>query len=152
MPPPLTLRFLALVALVAITWLGGARADVRPEHAALPEREWVEIQSVVSAQLDALKRGDGKTAFAFATTPLQLQFADADTFLRMVRGSYAALLTARRTEFLEGAVIDGAILQPLRLVLPDETVLVALYRMEKGDTGKWQISGCVISASTVRST
>jgi hypothetical protein len=68
----------------------------------------------------------------------------------MVRDGYAALLVARYAEFLEGAVIDGAVIQPLRLVGPDNSVLVALYTMEKQRDGRWRISGCVLAPSTVQ--
>ena len=71
--------------------------------------------------------------------------------MRMVRESYSALLDARYVEFLEGAVIEGDVVQPLRLVLPDDTVLVALYAMQKQADGGWRIAGCVIAPSTVRS-
>ena len=56
---------------------------------------------------------------------------------------------ARYTEFLEGAVIDGVIVQPLRLIGRDNTVLVALYTMEK-QKGVWRINGCQLAPSTVR--
>jgi hypothetical protein len=36
--------------------------------------------------------------------------------------------------------------------MPDETVLVALYQMQKEETRGWRIAGCVIAPSTVRST
>ena len=142
---------LILAAIVLLSFTRMASADVRPEHSALPESEWSAIQTVISGQLAALRRGDGANAFAYATTPLQAQFVDPENFMRMVRGSYSALLDARRTEFLEGAVISGAVIQPLRLVLPDDTVLVALYQVEKDGDGRWHIAGCVIAPSTVKS-
>ena len=70
----------------------------------------------------------------------------------MVRSGYSPLLGARYTQFLEGAVIDGAIIQPLRLVLPDNTVLVALYQMQQQPDGRWAIAGCVLAPSTVKAT
>jgi hypothetical protein len=70
----------------------------------------------------------------------------------MVRESYAALLDARYTEYLDGAVVDDTTIQPLRLVMNDDTVLVALYQMRKGDDGRWRVAGCVIAPSTLRST
>ena len=72
--------------------------------------------------------------------------------MRMVRDGYGALLTARDSTFLEGAVVDGITLQPLQLVLPDNSVVVALYRMEKQKDGAWRIAGCVIAPSKVQST
>ena len=70
----------------------------------------------------------------------------------MVQDSYAPLLDARHAEFLEGAVIDGRTIQPLRLVMNDEKVLVALYEMQRDAAGRWRIAGCVLAPSTLRST
>jgi ketosteroid isomerase-like protein len=35
-------------------------------------------------------------------------------------------------------------------VLPDNTVLVALYQMQKDDDGRWRIAGCLLAPSTVK--
>src|SRR6185312_9935866 len=117
---------------------------------ALPAGEWQAVRDAIGDQLAALRRGDAARAFTFATRALREQFHDPETFFAMVQGGYAALLEARYTAFLEGAVIDGNTIQPLRLVMHDDTVLVALYRMEKEDDGHWHIAGCVIAPSTVR--
>ena len=122
------------------------------EYAADPKlsrTEWLAIKKVISLQLAALRAGQGERAFGFASPGIQAQFADADIFLTMVRAAYAPLLDARYTEFLEGAVIDGVIVQPLRLIARDNTVLVALYTMEK-QKGAWRINGCQLAPSTVR--
>jgi hypothetical protein len=111
--------------------------------------EWNAIKKVISQQLAALKRGQGERAFGYASEGIRAQFGDADHFLTMVRTSYAPLLEARYTEFLEGAVIDGVIVQPLRLIAPDNTVRVALYTMER-HKGGWRINGCAIAPSTVK--
>ena len=68
----------------------------------------------------------------------------------MVDVGYAALESARYAEFLEGAVIDGLVIQPLRLIDADNTVRVALYTLEKQADGEWRICGCRIAPSTVR--
>jgi hypothetical protein len=121
-------------------------------HAALPPAEWDAIRKTIGEQLAALRAGDGARAYAFASPGIRERFGDAPTFLRMVRDSYAPLLDARYTEFLDGAVIDGRTIQPLRLVLADDRVLVALYEMQRDDTGRWRIAGCALAPSTVRST
>jgi len=36
-------------------------------------------------------------------------------------------------------------------VLKDDTVLVALYTMQKDDAGRWRIAGCLLAPSTVKS-
>ena len=117
---------------------------------ALPPTDWREIRSIVEKQREALVAGDAERAFAYASRAIREQFGDAQTFLRMVQRAYAPLLDARDAVLLEGAVIDGQVIQPLRLVLPDNTVLVALYTMEKLRTGGWRIAGCVLAPSTLR--
>jgi len=47
-------------------------------------------------------------------------------------------------------VIDGVVIQPLRLIDADNTVRVALYTMERQKSGIWRISGCRIAPSTVQ--
>jgi hypothetical protein len=118
----------------------------------LPAQDWSAIRKVVGDQLTALKAGDGAKAMEFAAPGIREQFATPENFLRMVRTGYAPLLDARRTQFLEGAVIDGAVIQPLRLIMPDDSVLVALYRLQKQGDGQWRIAACVLAPSTVRST
>jgi Domain of unknown function (DUF4864) len=119
-----------------------------PTHSAA---DWDRIRSVVTAQRDALVAGDGERAFAFATPALRRQYGSAEAFMRMVRSGYQALVDARYVELLEGAVIEGSTIQPLRLVMPDGAVLVALYTMQRQRDGSWRIAGCVIAPSTVKS-
>jgi Domain of unknown function (DUF4864) len=110
--------------------------------------DWKSIKQVIAAQRAALIAGEGEKAFGYATPAIRAQFGEADVFMAMVQVGYPALLTARYTEFLEGAVIDGLIIQPLRLVDADNSVRVALYTMEKQKNGAWRISGCRIGPST----
>ena len=119
-----------------------------PTHSAA---DWDRIRGVVTAQREALVAGDGERAFAFATPALRRQYGSAEAFMRMVRSGYQALVDARYVELLEGAVIEGSTIQPLRLVMPDGVVLVALYTMERQRDGGWRIAGCVIAPSTVKS-
>ena len=116
-----------------------------------PAADWDRIRGVVTAQREALVAGDGERAFAFATPALRRQYGSAEAFMRMVRSGYQALVDARYVELLEGAVIEGSTIQPLRLVMPDGAVLVALYTMERQRDGAWRIAGCVIAPSTVKS-
>jgi hypothetical protein len=139
-----------LVALLA--FVAGLAFAAPVGEPTLPATEWTAIRKVIGDQLAALKAGDGAKAMTFAAPGIQAQFGTPQNFMRMVREGYAALLDARHTQFLEGAVIDDAVVQPLRLVLPDDTVLVALYQMQKQPDGRWRIAGCMIAPSTVQST
>jgi hypothetical protein len=164
------LAAVAALAMLVAAHAAGAREGMRPvdaaadarspedrqafdaAHARLPASEWTAIRRVIDEQLAALRRGDAIGAFAFAAPGIRERFGDAAAFLAMVRESYAALLDARYTEYLDGAVVDDTTIQPLRLVMSDGTVLVALYQMRKGGDGRWRVAGCVIAPSTLRST
>jgi hypothetical protein len=135
----------ALCASAAVPVIAGAEAAERK----LGRADWNAIKKAISQQLAALRAGDGERAFSYASPGIRAQFGDARNFMAMVRAAYSPLLDARYSEFLEGAVIDGVIVQPLRLIARDNTVLVALYTMEK-QKGAWRISGCQLAPSTVR--
>ena len=133
---------------VAMALFVASAAAAQPVPAAA---DWKEIRTVIAAQRDALVSGAGERAFAYAAPGIQRHFGDVDTFMRMVRQSYGALIDARYVEFLEGAVIGGDVVQPLRLVMTDGTVWVAIYGMQRQAEGSWRIASCVIAPSTVRS-
>jgi hypothetical protein len=118
-----------------------------PRGGSLSAAEWTAIRQVIGEQLVALKVGDGSRALNYAMPDLRAQFGTPEDFLWMVRHGYRALLDARSSTFLEGAVVDGATIQPLQLVLPDNTVKVALYEMRRQKDGRWRIAGCVIAPS-----
>jgi hypothetical protein len=147
-------RFCAALVLasgvIAASLVQAASAPARPTDSTLRAAEWASIRQVIGDQRKALKAGDGRKALSFASPGIREQFGTPEIFLAMVRDAYGALIGARYTEFLEGAVIDGAVIQPLRLVAPDNTVMVALYTMEKDMDGRWRIAGCVLAPSTVQ--
>lgn len=156
------MKRLAAILLLFVTC--AANAAMPEGHAKLSAAEWKAIQQVIGDQLRALKAGDGAKAMSYSVPGIRQQFRTPERFLRMVRQGYGALLDARSNNFLEGAVIGGEIIQPLQLVLPDNTVLVALYTMAKvkdrvKDGTKdgtvevvWRIAGCVIAPSKSQST
>jgi hypothetical protein len=130
-------------------WLVASVAFAAP---VVKDKDWTAIRKVIGDQLTALKSGDAVKAMTYAAPGIRAQFGTPDNFMRMVRDGYPALLQARRSAFLQGAVIEDAVVQPLRLILPDETVVVALYQMQKQPDGRWRIAGCAIAPSTVQST
>ena len=151
----------ALTTIVAVLLVAHCVLLPGPSQSAVPdpapgaaptlrERDWAAIKALISEQLAALKAGDGAKAFSYASPGIRQQFGSGGAFLEMVRTSYGALLAARYSEFLDGAVIDGSVVQPLRLVGPDNTVLVALYTMERQPGGGWKIAGCILAPSTVK--
>jgi hypothetical protein len=151
---PRAWRLLPAVALAAIVAAADGQPSAHPQtrraEATLRAAEWTAIKKAIGDQRKALRAGDGATAFAFASPGIRAQFGTPERFLAMVRDAYGALIAARYAEFLEGAVIDGAVIQPLRLVAPDDTVMVALYTMEKQQDGRWKVAGCVLALSKVQ--
>ena len=139
--------FVAALALLALA----LPVVVRSQETAPGEADWRDIRRVVADQRAALVAGEAERAFAHASPGIRRQFGDPVRFLAMVRSSYADLIDATDTAFVDGAVIDGHVIQPLRLTLPGGTVRVALYTMEKQPDGRWRISGCAIAPSTFRS-
>jgi hypothetical protein len=136
------------VALLAVAPRG--RSAPTAGGSTLPAAEWKAIKKVIGDQRAALVAGDAAKAFTHAAPGIRAQFGSPENFLAMVQSAYVPLVTARYTEFLEGAVIDGNVIQPLRLVAADNTVQVALYTMQKQKDGRWKISGCVLAPSTVQ--
>jgi hypothetical protein len=143
-------NFISALLLAAAVVLGLASSGALAQES-LPPAEWKAIQRVIAEQRAALHAGDAKKAFAYASPGIRTQFNDAATFMSMVRDAYASLLTARYVEFLDGAVIEGLVIQPMRLIDADNTVRVALYTMERQKDGSWRISSCRIAPSTVLS-
>ena len=134
-----------------LVWIVATLAFAQaPPRDTLPATDWREIRAIVEAQREALVAGKAERAFGYASRGIREQFGDAETFLSMVRQSYSALLDARDAALLDGAVIEGRVIQPMRLVLPDNTVLIALYTMEKTRSGAWRIAGCILAPSTLK--
>jgi hypothetical protein len=143
---------LLVIALAALSGPPPAQAASPRGETTLAAAEWSAIKQVIGDQVHALKAGDGAKAFSYASPGIREQFETPDNFLAMVRAAYGALISARYTEFLDGAVIEDRVIQPLRLIAPDNSVLVALYTMEKQKDGRWKIAGCVLAPSTVQAT
>ncbi len=144
-------RTLAACALALVAFAAPAAFAQAADEPALPGSDWTQIRRVVTAQRAALVAGDAPAAYAFAAPGIRARFPTPAAFMAMVRESYAALVDARYAELLDGAVIGGDVIQPLRLIMPDGTVFVALYTMQRQRDGAWRIAGCLIAPSTVRS-
>jgi hypothetical protein len=144
------LPILLLVATAALALTPCTNGAPPPSETTLAAADWTRIKQVIGDQVRALKAGDGRKAFSYASPGIREQFETPENFLAMVRTAYGPLIAARYTGFLEGAVIEGRVIQPLRLVAPDNSVMVALYTMEKQKDGRWRIAGCVLAPSTVQ--
>jgi hypothetical protein len=71
-------------------------------------------------------------------------YGSPDIFLEAVRQGYRPVYRPRQVEFRELRVMDGAVVQQVYVVGPDNEPKLALYFMEKQPDGSWRISGCVL--------
>ena len=123
----------ALLALVAFfVW---AQADVPSEDARA-------VRAVIEAQLDAFRSDDAARAFSLATPGIRATFGDAETFMHMVRRSYAVVYRPRSVFFEAPLVVDGELVQPVRLTDAEGRGWIALYPMQRQPDGTWRTNGC----------
>ena len=139
-------RFLFRLALFAGLWAGVDLAAAANE--APSEADWASIRLVISSQLDAFKRDDADAAFSFASPAIQRQFHTSGEFMQMVRTGYGAVYRPATVQFLEHFVLSGQPIQPLEIVTPDASVVIAFYIMEQQPGGDWKIAGCALGATS----
>lgn len=128
---------LVVVAALAASSNPGRSAEVAADP---------DVQSTITAQIDAFNRGDAAGAESFASPGIKAMFPDAGSFLGMVRHSYGALVHPRSTHFEPTVTAGGGTVQHVTVVDADGVVWTAVYSLEKVD-GRWTISGCVLVKS-----
>jgi len=105
----------------------------------------VDVQAVISAQMEAFKRDDGEVAFIFAAPDIRKMFATPEIFMAMVRQQYAPVYRPRYIEYLEPFVADDHILQPLILTGENGITVVARYVLVRQTGGDWRITSVTLS-------
>lgn len=140
-----SLRSLRLISFAALIGLLPFSASAALDPLTKADRS--AIQTVISSQLKALETDDSNTAFALAAPEVRKHFGSADTFIAMVREGYPALFRNQSTAFLEAAIVEDDVIQPLRIIQRDGVVVIALFNMERQSNGDWRIYGCQIAPS-----
>jgi hypothetical protein len=101
-------------------------------------------QSVIRSQEQAFSRDDPAAAYSHAAPAIQSIFPDAETFMAMVRNSYAPVYRHKSFEFGEARVADGKIAQRVHILDTDGVSWEALYTLEVQPDGSLKITGCVL--------
>jgi hypothetical protein len=117
---------------------------------AVPARAADDIaaaQSAIRSQADALGRDDAAGAYAYAAPAIRELFAPAETFMAMVRNSYAPIYRHRSFEFGEARTSDGRIAQRVHIIDSQGEAWEALYTLEQQPDGSLKITGCVLVKS-----
>ena len=127
-----------LSLIVALALVGPVRAGETPADP--------DVQSVITAQIDAFNAGDAVRAESFASPGIRTLFPDASSFFGMVQQGYAPLIHPRSTHFEPTVTSDRGTVQHVTVVDTAGVVWTAVYTLEKVD-GHWAISGCVLVKS-----
>jgi Domain of unknown function (DUF4864) len=106
--------------------------------------EFATAQSVIRSQEQAFSRDDPAAAYSYAAPAIQGVFPDAETFMAMVRRSYAPVYRHKSFEFGEARASDGKIAQRVHIIDADGVPWEALYTLEQQPDGSVKISGCVL--------
>jgi ketosteroid isomerase-like protein len=139
------LTALTIMCLAAASHSGTAVAqDASP---ALGAADRDAIQQTIRRQMDAFQHDDASGAFAFAAPGTQQRFADAATFLEMVRRAYQPVYHPRGVDFTKLSTPDGEVVQSVELIGPDGAAYTALYTMEREADGSWRIIACMLVPS-----
>src|SRR5262252_4152714 len=125
--------FLCALALFAAT---ASAAEVSKEDAAA-------IRKVISEQIDAFARDDGPRAFSLATAGIQAQFLTPEIFMEMVRSQYAVVYRPKSVQFQDPEIVDGQVVQPVRMTDAAGSAWLAIYPMLR-EAGGWRTNGCLL--------
>ncbi|GAA6206845.1 hypothetical protein NBRC116601_01380 [Cognatishimia sp. WU-CL00825] len=99
-----------------------------------------DIQSVITAQIEAFEQGDFEAAFSHASPSIQNYFGGADRFEAMVRSGYEMVIMPRDVRFLEMRNLDGKLWQKVLIQDSDNVFHLLEYQMISHD-GQWRING-----------
>src|SRR5205085_3973530 len=110
------------------------------------------IRAVISEQLDAFRRDDGPRAFSLATAGIRAQFGTPEAFMQMVRSGYPVVYRPRSVSFETPELIDGTVIQPVRMTDEAGRAWLALYPMKREADGTWRTDGCQLGRLPGRET
>ncbi|WP_240229938.1 DUF4864 domain-containing protein [Devosia lacusdianchii] len=122
--------FLVLTMLLALVFPAAAQNDEAP---------W---QATVTGQIEAFRAKDGAAALTFAGEGFRTQFeGQPDAFYAaVVATGYQPIVDSRSHSFGEfNRINDGAVMQVVRLVGPDQGLYEALYQLVDEPEQGWRI-------------
>ena len=114
---------------------------------AMPARAADDVaaaQAIIRSQEQAIGRDDATAAYSYAAPALQGIFPDPETFMAMVRKSYAPVYRHRSFEFGEARAEDGRVAQRVHIIDADGVPWEALYTLELQPDGSLKITGCML--------
>jgi hypothetical protein len=130
--------------LAALAFMLGLAGPCRAERGVSGE-DVAEIRAVIHRQIEAFQRDDAPVAFSLATPAVQRTFGTPEKFLDVVRMAYRAVYRPASVAYLEMQVLDGDVVQPLKVTDRSGRVWVAYYAMQRQHDGSWRAGGCYLA-------
>ena len=127
--------------LPALLLLGVAVASPAAEVSA---GDAAAIRAVISEQLDAFARDDGPRAFSLATAGIRAQFGTPEVFMEMVKSQYAVVYRPKSVHFEPPELVEGEVVQPVRMSDAAGRQWLAVYPMRREADGRWRTNGCLL--------
>jgi hypothetical protein len=128
-------RFIVALLLLGLTAASPAE-EISKEDAAA-------IRAVISEQLDAFAHDDGPRAFSLATAGIRSQFGTPEVFMEMVKAEYAVVYRPKSVQFQPPYLIEGQVIQPVRMTDAEGRSWLAIYPMRR-EGGRWRTDGCLL--------
>jgi len=125
-----------LCALLFFVAAASSAADISKEDTSA-------IRKVISDQLDAFAKDDGPRAFSLATAGIQATFGTPEAFIEMVRSQYAVVYRPKSVQFQVPEIVDGQVIQPVRMTDAAGGAWLAIYPMQR-EGGRWRTNGCLL--------
>jgi hypothetical protein len=116
-----------------------------PAQDNVPPADAQAVRAVIQAQLDAFLHDDAARAFSLATPAIRSTFGTAENFLAMVRTSYAVVYRPKEVIFETTRLIEGQVVQPVRLTDSEGRSWIAIYPMQRQPDGSWRTNGCQLA-------
>ena len=117
------------------------------EHASFEEVAFLLLigHKPSAVELDAFRKDDGERAFGLATVAIRDVFGTAQKFMEMVRKSYPVVYRPNSVLFETPVLVEGEVVQPVRMTDGEGRGWVALYPMQRQPDGSWRTNGCQLS-------
>lgn len=103
-----------------------------------------DIQSTISAQLQAFRVEDGAAAYSYAAPNIKTYFPSADIFMSMVKQGYAPVYKSSSATFGALKPEGSGFRQEVFLSDMDGQSWIASYTLERQADGSMKITGCQI--------
>ena len=99
------------------------------------------IQTVISLQIEAMRKDDWEEAFKYASLDIQRSFGSAKTFKNMVLSKYRIVYQPRLISFKQVKLIKGTPVQEVYMVDYKGKSAMAMYFMRQDKNRDWRING-----------